>query len=241
MVSSVSTTVTNWPGHSRPSRFSNVAFRWMVPVEASTVLSITESYPVARAAGIVLRRHAHCQLAVGAEAPDGRQVLLGHAEVHEDRRDLVDHHQRHVVHLDQVAGVHQQVPGASRNGRVDLAITQVELGPVHRGQVARERRARAFDAGLGGARGGARDVGVGARLVGLRARSQPALLQLRLQSRVAIRVLGLRRSRAPAWLRPGRSARGRARRRLPPGAAPPRTAADRWRTADRPWRRSALR
>jgi hypothetical protein len=37
-----------------------------------------------------------------------------------------------------------------------------------------------------------RDVGVGSRLVGLRARSQPALLQLRLQGGVGIRVLGLR-------------------------------------------------
>jgi len=173
----------------------------MVPVAASTSLSITRDTP-RRCAGIVLRRHAHFQLPVGAETPDGRKLLFGYAEVHKNRRDLVDHHQRHVVHLHQVARVYQQVPGATRNGRADLAIAQVELGPVHRRLVAGERRARAFDAGLRGLCGGARDVGVGARLVGLRLRSQPALLQLRLQSRVAIGVLGRAESRASvasAW------------------------------------------
>ena len=142
---------------------------------------------------IVLRRYFHFQLAVGAETPDGRQVLLGDAEVHKNRGECMDRHQRHVVRLHQIARVHQQVPGAPRDGRVDLAITQVELGPVHRRQVAGQRRARAFDAGLGGPRGCMRDLGIGPRLVGLRARSQPSLLQLGLQGGVGVRVLRLRR------------------------------------------------
>ena len=47
MVSSVSTVETNCPGQSRPSRLSKVAFRRMVPVVVSTVLSITARVPVA--------------------------------------------------------------------------------------------------------------------------------------------------------------------------------------------------
>ena len=52
----------------------------------------------------------------------------GHAEIDEDRRDLVDHHQRHVVRLHQISGVHQQVAGAAGNRRMDLAVAQVQLG-----------------------------------------------------------------------------------------------------------------
>src|ERR1039458_9789149 len=66
-------------------------------------------------------------------------AALGNAEVYENRRDLVDHHQRHVVHLHQVARLHQQVAGAALDGRVDFAIAQVELGGRDGGR-SEERR-----------------------------------------------------------------------------------------------------
>ena len=41
---------------------------------------------------------------------------------------LVDHHQRHVVHLDQIARMHQQIAGAAGERGADLAVAQVQLG-----------------------------------------------------------------------------------------------------------------
>jgi hypothetical protein len=45
-VASVSTTSTNSPGQRASSSFANVALRTIVPVPASTVLSMKESSPI---------------------------------------------------------------------------------------------------------------------------------------------------------------------------------------------------
>ena len=100
----------------------------MVPVVVSTVLSMTERVPDDDAVGIVLGEHADGELVAGVEAAHGGEVLFRHVEVDEDGRDLMDHHQRNVVGLHQIAGVDQQVAGASGEGRADLAVTEIELG-----------------------------------------------------------------------------------------------------------------
>ena len=49
--------VENWPGHSRWSEFSNVAFSLIVPVVLSTVLSTNVRYPFGL--GVAVRRRFH--------------------------------------------------------------------------------------------------------------------------------------------------------------------------------------
>ena len=101
--------------------------------------------------GVVARIHAHRHLMPAAETPDGGKMLLRHIEIHEGRRQLMDHHQRNVISLHQVSGVYQQVAGAAGDGRVDLAVTQVEFRGVHRGLVAFQRGPGAVDGGPAGA------------------------------------------------------------------------------------------
>jgi len=121
------------------------------------------------AGGVVLGEHANGERVDGVEAAHGGEMLFRHVEVDENGGDLMDHHQRNVVGLDQVSGVDQQVAGASGQGRADLAVIQVEFGGTHGGEVAIERRLGANDAGLSGARRFTGDIGAGLSLVGLRA------------------------------------------------------------------------
>ena len=56
-----------------------------------------------------------------AAPPDGGEVLLRDAEVDEHRADLIDHDQRHVVSLHEIAGMHEQIARAAGDRRVNLA------------------------------------------------------------------------------------------------------------------------
>ena len=58
-------TRANWPGHSRRSGLSNVAFSLIVSVVMSTALSTKVSVPVDGCAVGVLRRRGDRQLAAG--------------------------------------------------------------------------------------------------------------------------------------------------------------------------------
>ena len=195
-VSSVSATVTNCPGHSSRSWFSNAAFRWMVPVVASTVLSITERVPLGRVRCASPSTSARTgELTPRAQPPHVGQALLGNAEIHENRLDPVNHHQRHVVHLHQVAGMHQQVAGPPSDRRADLAVSQIELRGCDCGFVGLQRGLGRVDARLRGAHRLAGDIGGGFRLVQLRTRSQSFFHQLIVPRGVRIRVLSLAESR----------------------------------------------
>src|SRR5881296_1591064 len=101
--------------------------------------------------GIIASEGADGQLVTGAEAPNGSQVLLGRAEVDEDRREPVNDHQGYIIGLDQVAGVYEQVAGAARDGRLDSAIAEVEFGGFRGSLVGLECGASAFNGCLSGA------------------------------------------------------------------------------------------
>src|SRR6185312_13065250 len=72
--------------------------------------------------------------------------ILRYGEIHEDRLDLGDRHQRGpLARLHQVAEVDQPLAGAAVDRRADLGIDEVELGGVDRRLVAGERRLEAVD------------------------------------------------------------------------------------------------
>src|SRR5581483_9764827 len=126
---------------------------------------------------VVLRSGFDRELPHTAAPANRAQMFFRDAERYEYRGNLVDHHKRLVaVGLDQVALVHQQIARTARNRRPDLTVTEVELRPVHGGQVALKRGPGSVDG----------------RLVGLRARHN-AFPQQRLIARgVGIREFQLR-------------------------------------------------
>src|SRR5438309_1524771 len=89
---SCSRTFRNSPGHRTLSRFWNSPFKRTVPVVVSTLLFERQDAFAEHRVG--LRRAHEYRQAVLAIALDVAEVLLRHGEAHEDRMDLVDHHQR---------------------------------------------------------------------------------------------------------------------------------------------------
>ena len=172
MVSSVSTTLTNCPGHRTPSRFSK---RGLQPDGAGgRIHRVVDHAESARACP---RPGSSWGKARARRACAGRfsrrmaaRCCSGTLKFTNIGRDLVDHHQRHVVRLHQVAGVHQQVAGAPGDRGADGRVAEVEFGALDGRRVAFQGGAGAFDGRLGGARGLAGHVGAGLRLVVLRLR-----------------------------------------------------------------------
>ena len=84
---SVSTTLTNCPGHSALSTFGNSALSLIVPVVMSAALSMNDSLPRDQRTATELAKPAWtCSIAVGLVFADVGDVLLGHRERRIDRQ-----------------------------------------------------------------------------------------------------------------------------------------------------------
>ena len=75
------------------------------------------------------------------------QVLLRHGEIHIDRTHFIDHYDRKVRDLYQIAGLDHQHARAPVNGRINRAVFQVEFGRFDGGFVGIDHRV----GGIGGA------------------------------------------------------------------------------------------
>ena len=183
--------------------------------------------------GAVLERSGDQELTRGAGLPDRCEMLLRNSEGDENGSDLVDDDQRFSVGLDEVAGLHQQVSSASRYGRMDFAVTQIELCPLDGGAVAFLRCADASDGRLIGADAFAQGVGVGANLVELLARDDALFGERFVASRLRHRRFSIGPGRGRGWLPPAATVRHPWPRRLPPAAKPRDKDAGRFQRADR--------
>ncbi len=76
------------------------------------------------------------------------EVLFGHGEGDVDGVDLVNVYQRNVIRLHDVALFHQNVAGASVDGRFDVAVLDLKLGVLDGGAIGCQGGIQGFKSGL---------------------------------------------------------------------------------------------
>src|SRR5439155_16993374 len=89
--------------------------------------------------------HLHLQAPLGHPPLDFGELLLGNREADVKRRDLVDVQEDRVVALDQVAGVHDQVPRAAADRGADVAIVELQPRVLDGGPIGTHRFAAVLD------------------------------------------------------------------------------------------------
>ena len=88
-----------------------------MPVLVSTVLSITDRYPVIGRSGASCGVTRTASLLPRASLPDRARCCSGTLKLTKIGVDLVDHDQRHVIGLHEIAGDDQQIAGPAGDRR----------------------------------------------------------------------------------------------------------------------------